>query len=85
VSDAPQEERTPVSLATATSDDPHMQPLARDPERTERLIAVAMFLGILGIIGFGVAYWFNADAWVYGFTMGIGVLLLGFGITAWGK
>ena len=85
MSDAPQEERTPVSLATATSDDPHMQPLARDPERTERLIAVAMFLGILGIIGFGVAYWFNADAWVYGFTMGIGVLLLGFGITAWGK
>jgi ubiquinol-cytochrome c reductase iron-sulfur subunit len=51
----------------------------------EQLIAIVMLLGIVGIIGFGVAYWYNADPWVYGVTLGGGVLLLGFGITAWGK
>ena len=76
---------TPVSLSTAGPDDPHMQPLARNPQRTEIAIALAMFVGLLGIIGFGVAYWYNADPWVYGLTLGLGVTLLGFGITAWGK
>ena len=79
------DDRTPVSITTATADDPHMQPLARNPERMERVIALAMIVGLIGIIGFGVAYWFNADPWVYGVTLGTGVLLLGFGITAWGK
>jgi ubiquinol-cytochrome c reductase iron-sulfur subunit len=79
------ENGTPVSLSTAGPDDPHMQPLARNPERTERLIALTMFVGTLGIIGFGVAYWYNADPWVYGVTLGGGLTLLGFGITAWGK
>jgi ubiquinol-cytochrome c reductase iron-sulfur subunit len=76
---------TPVSLSTAGPDDPHMQPLARNPQRMERLIALVMLLGIAGIIGFGVAYWYNAAPWIYGVTLGGGVLLLGFGITAWGK
>jgi len=76
---------TPVSLSTAGLDDPHMQPLAKNPERAERWIALSMFVGLLGIIGFGVAYWYDADPWVYGLTLGAGVTLLGFGITAWGK
>ena len=79
------EQRTPVAITTATADDPHMQPLARNPERTERIIALMMLLGLAGFIGFGVAYWFNADAWVYGATIGTGAVLLGAGITAWGK
>ena len=76
---------TPVQLSTASPDDPHMQPLARNPQRMERMIAFAMLLGTAGIIGFGVAYWYDAKPWVLGATMGVGVLLLGFGITAWGK
>jgi ubiquinol-cytochrome c reductase iron-sulfur subunit len=79
------DDRTPVSITTATADDPHMQPLARNPERTERLIALAMLVGLASTIGFGVAYWVNAAPWVLGTTLGAGVLLLGFGITAWGK
>jgi ubiquinol-cytochrome c reductase iron-sulfur subunit len=85
VSDVNEEQRMPVSITTATADDPHMQPLARNPERTERFIAFAMLVGLAGVIGFGVAYWYNADPWVLGVTLGGGVLLLGFGITAWGK
>ena len=76
---------TPVQLSTASPDDPHMQPLARDPQSMERKIALVMLLGIAGIVGFGVAFWYDANAWVYGATLGAGTLLLGFGITAWGK
>ena len=86
MSDAPtDEQRTPVSFARAGADDPHMQPLARNPERSERIIAVMMLLGVAGLVGFCVAFWYNADPWVLGVTMGGGVLLLGFGVTAWGK
>jgi len=85
VSDKNAETRTPVSFTTATADDPRMQPLARHPERAERWIALSLIVGVLSTIGFGVAYWFNADPWVYGVTMGVGVTLLGVGITAWGK
>ena len=76
---------TPVSLSTAGPDDPHMQPLARNPQRMELAIGLAMLVGIAGIIGFGVAYWYNADSWVLGLTLGGGITILGFGITAWGK
>ena len=62
-----------------------MQPLARNPERTERIIALMMLVGLVGFIGFGIAYWYNADAWVYGATIGAGAVFLGVGITAWGK
>jgi len=62
-----------------------MQPSARNPERTERYIALTMVLGIAGCIGFGWAYWVNAEPWILGATLGAGALLLGFGVTAWGK
>jgi ubiquinol-cytochrome c reductase iron-sulfur subunit len=72
-------------FSTASPDDPHMQPLARHPERTERLIALAMVVGIVLIVLFGVAYWYNWKPWTFGVTLGGGILFLGFGITAWGK
>lgn len=79
------DDRTPVSLSTAGPDDPRMQPLARNPQRTEMAIGLAMVVGIAAIIGFGVAYWYNATPWVLGATLGGGLSFLGFGITAWGK
>ena len=76
---------TRVPMPVARFDDPHLQELARHPQRTERLIAVLMLLGIAGVVGFGIAYVDNAKPWVLGFTMGVGLFGLGFGLTAWGK
>jgi len=77
--------RTPVPVPVGRSDEPHMQPAARHPERTERMIAVIMLIGIAGVIGFGAAYWQNATPRIIAVTLGVGLFALGFGLTAWGK
>jgi ubiquinol-cytochrome c reductase iron-sulfur subunit len=79
------EQRTPVAFSVAKAEDPHMQPKARNPKRTEALLALVMLLGIGSMVGFVVAYFVNAQSWIMGALMGAGALLLGFGITAWGK
>lgn len=79
------DQHTPVSITSVSIDDPHMQPSARNPRRTEQIIATAMFLGLIAFVMFGVAYWMNWQPWTFGVTLGLGMLLLGFGITAWGK
>ncbi len=40
---------------------------------------------MLGIAGFGAAYWVNAKPWILGATMGVGLFFLGIGLVAWGK
>jgi len=62
-----------------------MQPKAKNPRRAEAMIAVAMLVGVGGLVGFGVAYIVVTPDWIYGLTLGIGTLSLGFGVTAWGK
>ena len=42
-------------------------------------------LAIVFIGLFGAAYWQNWNPWVLGGTIGAGLFLLGFGLTAWGK
>ena len=79
------ETRTPVPLPMARLDDPHMQPLARHPRRTENIIVAILFIGVLGVAGFGAAYVVAAPDWTYGLTLGVGLFGLGFGMTAWGK
>ncbi len=79
------EERTPVAFSVAKADDPHMQPKAQNPKLAETLIGLVMLAGIGSLIGFAVAYGMNAQSWIMGGTLGVGVLFLGFGITAWGK
>jgi ubiquinol-cytochrome c reductase iron-sulfur subunit len=44
-----------------------------------------MGIGFLGFIGFGVAYWVVASTQWEALTLGVGLLGLGFGVTAWGK
>ena len=39
----------------------------------------------LGFVGFGVAYWVAANTQWEAITLGVGLLALGFGVTAWGK
>ncbi|MGO8872810.1 MAG: Rieske 2Fe-2S domain-containing protein [Acidimicrobiales bacterium] len=72
-------------LPPAALDDPHLQPSARHPERAQLVAALAMLVGFAGFIGFGVAYWAAANTQWEAATLGIGLLGLGFGVTAWGK
>ncbi len=72
-------------LPPAALDDPHLQPYARHPERAQAVAAVAMVIGFLAFIGFGVAYWVAASTQWEAVTLGVGLLALGFGVTAWGK
>ncbi len=77
--------RTPVAMPVARFDDPHLQPAARHPARAQGLIALILVVGIGGVVAFGAAYVVNASSWVLGVTMAVGLLGLGFGLTAWGK
>lgn len=80
-----EELRTPVALSGLSADDPHLAPLARNPQVVERVIAVTFFFGLVLVAGFGAAYWVNAKPWILGATMGGGLSLLGIGLIAWGK
>ncbi len=72
-------------LPPAALDDPHLTPYAKHPERAQAVAATAMVVGFLGFIGFGVAYWEAASTQWEAVTLGVGLLFLGFGVTAWGK
>jgi ubiquinol-cytochrome c reductase iron-sulfur subunit len=80
-----QPSRTRVPMPIATLDDPHLGDAARKPERVQNIIALIFVVAIIMLGGFGAAYWVNASPWVIGGTMGAGLFLLGFGLTAWGK
>ena len=86
MSDADHEpSRTKVPMPIATLDDPHLGDAARDPARVEAIVAGVFLLAIVMLAGFGAAYWQNWNPWILGGTMGAGLFLLGFGLTAWGK
>jgi ubiquinol-cytochrome c reductase iron-sulfur subunit len=71
---------TPVALS-----EPHLQPLAKHPERVQILAGLAMFVGTLGFLGFGIVYWVSDQTQWEAATFGFGMLLLGAGVIAWGK
>ena len=77
--------RTKVPMPIATLNDPHLQDAAKNPARAEAIVAAIFVLAIVLLAGFGAAYWQNWDPWIIGGTMGAGLFLLGFGLTAWGK
>ena len=72
-------------LPPAALDDPHLTPYAKHPERAQAVAAIAMVVGFLAFIAFGVAYWVDASTQWEAATLGVGLLFLGFGVTAWGK
>jgi ubiquinol-cytochrome c reductase iron-sulfur subunit len=72
-------------MPVAALSDPHMGDAARHPSRVEKLIAIIFVLAIIFVALFGAAYWQNWDPWILGGTVGVGLFLLGFGLTAWGK
>jgi len=77
--------RTRVPMPIATLDDPHLGDAAKHPQRIEAIVAALFLVAIVLIAGFGVAYWQNWNPWELGGTLGGGLFLLGFGLTAWGK
>jgi ubiquinol-cytochrome c reductase iron-sulfur subunit len=85
VSVSEHESRTHVPMPIATLDDPHLGDAAKNPARVEGIVAGIFVLAIVLICGFGAAYWQNWDPWILGGTLGAGLFLLGFGLTAWGK
>ncbi len=79
------EHRTPVEIGAVSANDPHLQPAAKNPDTVEHVTAFTLVLGLLGVAGFGAAYWVNAKPWILGATMGFGLFFLGVGLVAWGK
>jgi ubiquinol-cytochrome c reductase iron-sulfur subunit len=69
----------------AALSDPHMSDAARHPQRVEKMIAL-VFLVAMVLLGIsGAAYVQNWSPWTFGGSLGAGLFLLGFGLTAWGK
>ena len=77
--------RTKVPMPVATLSDPHLGDAARHPSRVEAIIALILVVAIVLTAGFGVAFTQNWNPWILGGTLGAGMFLLGFGLTAWGK
>jgi ubiquinol-cytochrome c reductase iron-sulfur subunit len=76
---------TPVAISGLRADDPHLQPLAKNPDTVEGVIATTFVVGLLLMAAFGAAYVLNAKPWILGATMGFGLFLFGVGLVAWGK
>ncbi len=73
------------ALPVAALDDPHLQPYAKRPGAAQAVAAVSMAVGIVAFVGFAVTYWVSdSTQWLAAF-FGVGMVALGFGITAWGK
>jgi len=77
--------RTKVPMPVAALSDPHLGDAAKHPSRAEAIIALILVVAIVLMAGFGAAYTQNWDPWIIGGTLGAGMFLLGFGLTAWGK
>lgn len=76
---------TSSPLPNAVLDDPQLQPLAKKPEQMQLIAAAAMFVGILLMVGFMVAFWIGNNSQWEAITLGGGMLFLGCGVIAWGK
>jgi len=72
-------------LPLASFDDPHLQPLAKHPQRAEATVGLLLLVGVLGFAAFGGAYWQGASTQVLGLTLGIGIFAFGLAMSAWGK
>ncbi|MBV8462215.1 MAG: Rieske 2Fe-2S domain-containing protein [Acidimicrobiales bacterium] len=66
-------------------DDPRLQPYAKHPAAVELVATLAIFLGVLGFVGFGIAYWVADSPQWEAATLGVGLLATGAGLIMWGK
>jgi ubiquinol-cytochrome c reductase iron-sulfur subunit len=75
----------PETFPVASFDDPHMQPLARNPRRAEAVIGICLFIGLLGFAAYGALYWQGGQTQLEAVFLGVGLFGFGFGLSAWGK
>lgn len=72
-------------VPVAAFDDPHLRPYAKHPRRTEMIIGLCLFVGLLGFAAYGAVYFVGGQTRVEGITAGVGLFAFGFGMSAWGK
>lgn len=85
MSDEHEPSRTRVPMPVAALSDPHMGDYARNPKHVEGIVGLTFLLSAVFFAIGGAAYWQNWNDWIFGGALGIGLFLLGFGLTAWGK
>jgi ubiquinol-cytochrome c reductase iron-sulfur subunit len=76
---------TRVAYPVARFDDPHMQPLAKNPRRAELVVGLTLLIGVAGFAAFGALYWVGGQTQWEGVYLGVGLFGFGFGMSAWGK
>jgi ubiquinol-cytochrome c reductase iron-sulfur subunit len=81
---SPDEHQGP-SVTKVKLSDPHLQPMAKHPERVQALASLSIVIGTLGFLGFGIVYWVSDQTQWEALTFGIGMVGLGAGVIAWGK
>lgn len=74
-----------VVYPVASFDDLHLQPAARNPRRTEVVVAVMLLIGLAGFAAYGGVYWVGGQTQLEGIFLGVGLFGFGFGLSAWGK
>jgi ubiquinol-cytochrome c reductase iron-sulfur subunit len=74
-----------VAYPVTAFDDPHLQPLAKNPRRAELVIAVLLLIGLAGFAAYGGLYWVGGQTQLEGVFLGVGLFGFGFGLSAWGK
>jgi ubiquinol-cytochrome c reductase iron-sulfur subunit len=74
-----------AAYPVASFDDAHMQPLAKNPRRTETMVAVVLTVGLAGFAAYGGLYWVGGQTQLEAVFLGIGLFAFGFGLAAWGK
>jgi ubiquinol-cytochrome c reductase iron-sulfur subunit len=74
-----------VTYPVASFDDPHMQPLAKNPRRAELAVGVLLLIGVAGFAAYGGLYWQGGQTQLEGVFLGVGLFGFGFGLSAWGK
>lgn len=72
-------------VPVAAFDDPHLQPYAKHPRRTELIIGLFLLLGLLGFAAYGGVYFVGGQTRLEGIFAGVGLFAFGFGLSAWGK
>jgi ubiquinol-cytochrome c reductase iron-sulfur subunit len=75
----------PTPIPLAAFDDPHLLPYAKNPRRTELVVALFLLVGLAGFVAYGALYWVGGQTQWEGVFFGVGLFAFGFGLSAWGK
>jgi len=74
-----------TGFPVAAFGDPHLQPMARDPKRAEKVVGFFLLAGLAGFCAYGGLYWVGGQTQWEGVFLGLGLFAFGFGLSAWGK